>query len=371
MIGRRPGHRRVHRPDRRGGRGARRATRSACCCERIRGDDPTADAVDRRRLALLRRARPPRAVRRRRPAVRTYFPFEQVRQGLLDVTGRLFGLSYARRARGRRHLARRGRGYDVVLDGDPHRPDLPRPAPARGQVQARRPVHLVKGVAGEQLAEGVLVCNFNRGPDGARRGRHALPRVRPPRPPRARRPGPVGPLLRRRHRVGLRRGAEPDARGVGLGRRRAGHLRAQRRGRDDPGRPGRRDAPGRRVRQGPLRRAADVLRRAVLLVPRQDRTTTSRPTVHELQRRYSVFPPLDGTHMHCAFGHLDGYSSGYYTYMWSLVIAKDLFSAFDPDDLFEADVAARVPRQGARAGRPRGRRRPGRRLPGPALLLRR
>ena len=43
--------------------------------------------------------------------------------------------------------------------------------------------------------------------------------------------------------------------------------------------------------------------------------------------------------MHCAFGHLDGYSSGYYTYMWSLVIAKDLFSAFDEGDLFAPDVA--------------------------------
>ncbi len=59
----------------------------------------------------------------------------------------------------------------------------------------------------------------------------------------------------------------------------------------------------------------------------------------ELQRRYSVFPPLEGAHMHCSFGHLDGYSSGYYTYMWSLVIAKDLFSAFDLDDMFAADVA--------------------------------
>ena len=45
--------------------------------------------------------------------------------------------------------------------------------------------------------------------------------------------------------------------------------------------------------------------------------------------------------MHCAFGHLDGYSSGYYTYMWSLVIAKDLFSAFDPDDMFDVAVAGR------------------------------
>jgi len=32
-----------------------------------------------------------------------------------------------------------------------------------------------------------------------------------------------------------------------------------------------------------------------------------------------------------AFGHLHGYSAIYYTYMWSLVIAKDLFSRFDGD----------------------------------------
>ena len=32
-----------------------------------------------------------------------------------------------------------------------------------------------------------------------------------------------------------------------------------------------------------------------------------------------------------SFGHLNGYSAMYYTYMWSLVIAKDCFSAFDGD----------------------------------------
>ena len=42
-----------------------------------------------------------------------------------------------------------------------------------------------------------------------------------------------------------------------------------------------------------------------------------------------------------SFGHLGGYSSGYYTYMWSLVIAKDLFSAFDPEDLFDTAVSHR------------------------------
>jgi thimet oligopeptidase len=47
------------------------------------------------------------------------------------------------------------------------------------------------------------------------------------------------------------------------------------------------------------------------------------------------------THFHASFGHLAGYTSAYYTYMWSLVIAKDLFSAFDPADLFAPAVARR------------------------------
>jgi thimet oligopeptidase len=60
-----------------------------------------------------------------------------------------------------------------------------------------------------------------------------------------------------------------------------------------------------------------------------------------LQREYSMITPLDGTHFHAGFGHLAGYTSSYYTYMWSLVIAKDLFSAFDRDDLFNEEVATR------------------------------
>ena len=42
-----------------------------------------------------------------------------------------------------------------------------------------------------------------------------------------------------------------------------------------------------------------------------------------------------------AFGHLGGYTSAYYTYMWSLVIAKDMFGAFDAADLFDPEVAHR------------------------------
>ena len=45
----------------------------------------------------------------------------------------------------------------------------------------------------------------------------------------------------------------------------------------------------------------------------------------ELEKKYSPWKSYDGIHMTEGFGHLIGYSSNYYTYMWSLVIVKDLY----------------------------------------------
>jgi thimet oligopeptidase len=53
----------------------------------------------------------------------------------------------------------------------------------------------------------------------------------------------------------------------------------------------------------------------------------------ELQARYLPYPFVPGTAFQASFGHLSGYSAVYYTYMWSLVIAKDLFSRFQRDGL--------------------------------------
>jgi thimet oligopeptidase len=59
------------------------------------------------------------------------------------------------------------------------------------------------------------------------------------------------------------------------------------------------------------------------------------------RERLTPYQHVDGTYMHLSFGHLDGYSALYCTYMWSLVIAKDLFTAFDRDDLLSPAAAAR------------------------------
>ncbi len=64
-------------------------------------------------------------------------------------------------------------------------------------------------------------------------------------------------------------------------------------------------------------------------------------TIKQLVAQYQPFPFVDGTHFECSFGHLDGYSAVYYTYMWSLVIAKDLFSAFDKTNLLDPKVPTR------------------------------
>ena len=47
-----------------------------------------------------------------------------------------------------------------------------------------------------------------------------------------------------------------------------------------------------------------------------------------METKYTPFAHVDGTYLQASFGHLVGYSSNYYTYMWSLVIAKDLFTPF-------------------------------------------
>ena len=60
--------------------------------------------------------------------------------------------------------------------------------------------------------------------------------------------------------------------------------------------------------------------------------------VKKLQAKYTPFAYVPGTKFHTAFGHLVGYSSMYYTYMWSLVIAKDMLTPFAKTGLLDTGV---------------------------------
>src|SRR4029079_3582452 len=54
-----------------------------------------------------------------------------------------------------------------------------------------------------------------------------------------------------------------------------------------------------------------------------------------LEETYTPFRFVPGTSFHTNFGHLEGYSALYYTYMWSLVIAKDLLTPFEDAGLMD------------------------------------
>lgn len=60
--------------------------------------------------------------------------------------------------------------------------------------------------------------------------------------------------------------------------------------------------------------------------------------VKELQGKYTPFRYVEGTRFHTSFGHLIGYSAVYYTYMWSLVIAKDMLSKWSGKSLMDTSV---------------------------------
>lgn len=57
--------------------------------------------------------------------------------------------------------------------------------------------------------------------------------------------------------------------------------------------------------------------------------------------RYSPIPLPEGVHPEASFGHLTGYSAIYYTYMWSKTISTDLFTRFEQEGLRNPATAKR------------------------------
>ena len=58
----------------------------------------------------------------------------------------------------------------------------------------------------------------------------------------------------------------------------------------------------------------------------------------DIYQRFSPYRAIEGGAVYANFGHLMGYSSMYYTYQWSLVIAKDLWTRFEKEGLLSPEV---------------------------------
>jgi thimet oligopeptidase len=271
--------------------------------------------------------------------VRTYFDFAKVRRGLLDVTGRLFGLEYLP-VPGATTWHEDVTTYDVLSDGervgrihlDLH--------PREGKYKHAAQFDLVTGVPGRQLPEGVLVCNFPRGlmehSDVVtlfHEFGHLVHHVLAGRQEWVRFSGvatewdfveaPSQMLEEWAWDAAVLQTFATDAAGEPI----PAELVAKMRAGDDFGK-----GYDARTQMSYAAISYELHRQAA-----DDLSTL----VRQLQSAYDLVEPLEGAHFHAGFGHLVGYTSGYYTYMWSLVIAKDLFSAFDADDLFEPSTAAR------------------------------
>ncbi len=271
--------------------------------------------------------------------VRRYFDFGKVRAGLLEVTGRLFGLRYDPVPEApvwHEDVA----AYDVLRDGarigriylDLH--------PREGKYKHAAQFTLVDGLAGRQLPEGVLVCNFAR---GLMEHDHVVTLFHE-----------FGHLI---HHVLAGHGEWTRFSGVATEWdfvEAPSQLLEEWAWDPDVLRTFATGDDGEPIPVGLVERmrAADEFgkgyhaRTQMFYAAMSYRLHTDRPddltaAMRELQERYSPFPYIEGTHMFASFGHLGGYSSAYYTYMWSLVIAKDLFSAFEPADLFATEVAGR------------------------------
>jgi thimet oligopeptidase len=64
-------------------------------------------------------------------------------------------------------------------------------------------------------------------------------------------------------------------------------------------------------------------------------------TAKSLYQQMQPWTWLEGNRIYASFGHLTGYSSNYYTYMFDKVIALDFFAQFDPNDLLGCDAGSR------------------------------
>ena len=313
----------------------------ATLLERLRQDRPDAEAIDRADAAYYTEK-----IRKERfdvdaQQVRTYFDFTRVRDGLLEVTGRLLGLEY-RPATDAVRWHEDVDSYDVHLAGTGERIgriylDL---HPREGKYKHAAQFDLQPGVAGRQLAEGVLGCNVGTGlieHDDVvtlfHEFGHLVHHVLAGRGEFARFSGvatewdfveaPSQLLEEWAWDADVLQSFATNADGEPIPADLVARMRTAEE--FDKG-------SGARTQ---------MFYAALSYYLHAEPTADITARTKELQERYSLFPFIDGTHMAASFGHLDGYSSGYYTYMWSLVIAKDMFSAFDRENMFDPEVAGR------------------------------
>ena len=284
-------------------------------------------------------------------AARPYFEASRVFQGVLDVSGKLFDISY-RPAENAVVWHADVRAFDVIagpLFGDRAGKSLGRIYldlhPRDGKFKHAAMFPVVFGQAGHRLPEGALLCNFPKAGglmeyDDVRTLFHEFGHL-------------VHHVLGGNTRWAANSGVRTEqdfveapsqmleewVRDPAVLQSFAKHVKT--------GEP----IPVKMVEQ--LRAAEEFgkgleVRRQMFLAATslhlhqaEARGLDSTALVAKAMERYWTFPYVKGMYIQASFGHLNEYSAIYYTYMWSLVIAKDMFTPFASKGVFDRETATR------------------------------
>ncbi|MCH6231990.1 Zn-dependent oligopeptidase [Microbacterium sp. CFH 31415] len=309
--------------------------------ERLRRDEPDADVVTIADFWYLLGALKREEYDVDAQLVRSYLPFDRVRAGVLDVAGRLLGVEYRPVDVPTWHED--VSSYDVLRDGERigriHLDLHPRP----GKFSHAACFPLVPGVSERSLPEAVLLCNFSRGllaHDDVVTFFHEFGHL-------------VHDILGADQRWVRFSGVATEWDFVEA----PSQLLEEWAWDADVLRSFTANAAGDPIPAELVEkmRVADAFGRA-LEVRRQlghanvsyrlhvDRPNDLQAETERLYSETSPVQPLPDLHPYAGFGHLTGYGACYYTYQWSLVIARDLLSGFS-QGLMDEQTAHRYRRE--------------------------
>ena len=311
---------------------------------RLRRDLPDAEAVTSADYWFLMSALKREEYDVDAQVVRSYFRFDRVLAGVLETTGRLFDLQYVRAETPAWHED--VLSYDVLRLPDGDRGTRERLGrihldlhPRDGKYNHAACFTLSPGVAGRSLPEGVLVCNFSRGlleHDEVVTFFHEFGHL-------------VHYILGSHLKWTRFSGIETEwdfveAPSQMLEEWAWDPATLATFTADEDGRPIPADLVQRMQRADGFGRALEVRRQLgyanVSYRLHVDRPADLQAATEALIEAATPIRPLRNAHTYAGFGHLTGYGACYYTYQWSLVIARDLLSAFG-GDLRDPEVARR------------------------------
>ncbi|RMH40550.1 MAG: peptidase M3 [Deltaproteobacteria bacterium] len=260
-------------------------------------------------------------------AVRQYYPYEAVRDGLLAVTGEIFDVSYVP-VEDPRTWHEDVDVYDVMRGGEKIGRIFLDMHPRDGKYSHAAQFPLSPGVKGKSLPEGALVCNFPKTfmeQDDVEtmfhefghlmhhifKGQREWMTLGEVERDFVEAPSQIFEEWARNYEVLSRFAKNPDT-GETIPKELVDRMNKA-------------DEFGRGISTVYQMYYAAM----VLEFYRRDPDKLDMDALNrELMEKYTPFAYVPGTNRYMQIGQIVGYPASYYTYMWSLVLAKDLFSPF-------------------------------------------